>query len=462
MSKTLLLTSASVVVFTVAIYAKVENSAEKETLYGSTTHAFMHDIDPKQVDLSSQVMSQKPNLDKSAIADVLKSGFVLNKVVDKTVTKDLFASAIMVEEDVEQNDPRKATSAHTPSLAGFTIDRTIEYAKLAQLAYIDVGNPESDKFDIIEKMQKAGDRVQFFGTEVENSGLIITHADGRVSVIYKGTNSLNNLATDVWANFAIDDITGLRCHNGIMKGFYRTKDQVFAILEQIAATRGKSIQQFLQDDVTVGGHSLGGGLSQIFMGYAYKIHGALAKAVTFATPRVFDVATAKAFDEVFHDKYLNVLQVTDPVPTIAFGVLGYGHFGSKLEIPFSTLHWQHTMGGYLKALEAIAQVEKVQVGARSFRFEEKNTNGIGKSKWIGNTSIPNPIYPIHAARMAMAEHVDPVIHKGLKAVKDGAIKVVGTIADTAKMAGEAVATTAGKVVDGIRNAAKNAWNYLWS
>ncbi|MDF3033171.1 MAG: lipase [Alphaproteobacteria bacterium] len=329
----------------------------------------------------------------------------------------------------------------SPPLAGFTIDDTLKYAQFSSMAYVDVTNPELDKttFSEIEKLKSEGNRVQFFGTEVENSGLIITDKDGHVSVVYKGSSSVHNFATDAWANFAIDDITGLRCHNGIMKGFYRTQDQVFAILEQIAQTRGISVKHLLENDVTVTGHSLGGGLSEMFMGYAHEIYDARVKAVTFAAPRIFDVATAKKLDGLFHDRYLNVMQVTDPVPAIAVGLLGYRHFGTKLHIPYATADWQHLMAGYTKALGALRQAGEIKVGSTAFKYEESQRTGLGNAKWIGTTSIPNPLYPLYKAREVMAEHVDPVVHKGLKVVKDGAIAAANT----------------------MTSAAKKAWGYFW-
>lgn len=340
-------------------------------------------------------------------------------IIESQIQKQKLQDSILSDSTVLVDSIKRPQTVQVPQskVAGFTIDDTINYAELAHLAYINVGNPRDDKFSTIEKMQAEGNRVQFFGTEAENSGLVITHKDGRISVVYKGTNSARNVATDAWFNFAIDDETGLRCHNGIMKGFYRTKDQVFAILEQIAQSRGKTMIELLNDDVTGVGHSLGGGLTQMFMAYALKKYGATVKAVTFATPRIFDVATSEELDASYHNRYLNVMQVTDPVPGIALGIAGYKHFGTKLHIPYSKEDWQHKMSGYMNALKAMS-FGPIKVGETSYSFEEKENLGIGKSKWIKGSSIPNPIYPLHAARESMARHVDPMIHKAVKSVKD--------------------------------------------
>ena len=435
MGKKLLLTSGSIVAFSIAIYADSGVIAEREADVGINSSPIMRALNDKKVDFPSQKLSQYPaptNLPKSTLTD----SFVFinpETAADNLAKKTLTDSVVVIERETQADESKTKMSDMTqsPQLAGFTIDDTVKLARLAQLAYIDTGKPEDAKFKTVERLQAEGGRVQFFGTEAENSGLIITNKDGSINIIYKGTNSIRNLATDVWFTMAIDNKTGLRCHNGIMEGFYRTQEQVFSILKQIAETRKKSLADLLRDDVTVTGHSLGGGLSEMFMGYAFKIHKVAVKAITFAAPRVFDVATSEELDGVFHDKYLNVMQVTDPVPGIALGSMGYKHFGTKLHLPYQKSEWQHKMGGYLAALEAIAQ-SPVKVGSTTYTFEESERTGLGNAKWIGDSMIPNPLYPIHAAREVIARNVDPVVHKAVKSVKDTAVNTINSIGETAK------------------------------
>ncbi|MCE3230965.1 MAG: uncharacterized protein K0R76_1208 [Alphaproteobacteria bacterium] len=434
MNKKLLLASTSLVAFSVATHAhlKIEDLTE-QTASGPTSsmgHTW-EGLRPQACELP-----------------------VPSKHLEKSIPSSL-GDSWLADRDVFREMP----TTNSPSVAGVGIEKLLMCAQFSGLAYVDIGAPESDKLARIENLQSEGNRVQFFGTEVENSGLIITNKDGHVSVVYKGSSSLHNWATDAWANFAIDDQTGLRCHNGIMKGFYRTQGQVFAILEQIAQARGKTIQALLQNDVTVTGHSLGGGLSQMFMAYAHKAYDARVSAVTFAAPRVFDVATAKGLDGLFHEKYLNVMQVTDPVPGIALGVIGYKHFGTKLHLPYAKEHWQHIMKGYQAALE---QIETgIKVGSTEFKYEESSRTGIGNAKWIGNTSIPNPAHIAFKVREATAEHVDPVIHRAVKAVKDGGVKAITTFADTVKTTGSSLVTNANKLVSSISTSAKKLWGSFW-
>lgn len=454
MSKGILLTSTAIIACTVAIYAGPDLDCERFT-HSTGSLSRMHEL----VDKSSLQEQAAPTvqMSKNMGASVGLSDSIIiiqpEEALKKKASEDTGQPRV-----VEEQDLNVSKLLEGKRVAGFNLQEIIKSGELASLAYVDVTNPAADKesFEYIEALQAAGNRVQFFGTENENSGLIITHTDGSVDVVYKGTSSLRNLATDAWANFAIDDKTGLRCHNGIMKGFYRTQEQVFAILEQIATQQGMDLREFLHKKMKAKGHSLDGGLAEYLIAYIYKTYGVAIKAITFAAPRVFDIADAKRLDKVFHDIYLALQQDTDPVHRVGPGIMGYKRFGTVINLPYSKLHFQHTMSGYNFALRAMDQHDgQLKVGDTVYKFEESNRKGIGNSKWIGNTSIPNPYYPIHQARMWMAEHVDPVVHRAAKTVKDATINVVSKAADVVGSAATTVANT-------VASAAKKAWNFLWN
>ena len=352
-------------------------------------------------------------------------------------TSLLFTCSFAFAADISDFRENLSNSVIAPvqsKVAGFTLEQVAEYGKLAQLAYVDVGQSNSEKLSEIENLQSKGAKVNFFGSGFENSGIIVEHPDGRVTLSYKGSNSSRNVLTDLWANFAIDDNTGLRCHQGIMEEFYVINKHVTPILEQIAAKKHKSVAQLLQDDVTVTGHSLGGGLAAMFVGYSQATYNVTPRATTFAAPRVYDVTSANELDAITHNRYLNVMQVTDPVPASAPGWLGYKHLGSKMDLPYATNIMQHKMGGYQLALEGLIQAQDntIKVGKTNFKFEESKRTGMGKSPTIGNTFIPNPLYPLHLAREYLASHVDPAIHRVVKSAKDFVVTGVKSVWTKAK------------------------------
>jgi hypothetical protein len=391
-----LLATASVFVLSTVTYGKFSQDNVLDTVDTYNPSILTNMKEQKaipQIDLTSQFLPQKQ-------LSVKREPLSISVIVDK--------------ENKAEHVVKKSEIISQPKLASFTLEETHEYAKLADLAYIDplagfdVNKPEEikestkQKFAEIERLQAEGNRVQFFGTEAENSGLIITHKDGRVSVVYKGTKTARNVATDLLFNITHDEKTNLRSHNGIRKGFYRTNDQVFEILGQIASIRGISLKELLEKYVTSTGHSLGGGLTQEFLAYSLKKYNAITRGVTFGTPRVFGVSDAEALHDIYKGRFLNVMQLTDIIPSAAFGALGYKHFGTKLHIPYSANITRHSMAGYIQALEALRQAGQVKVGNEVFKFEESKRTGIGKSQTIGNTSIPNPLYHIHMLRESAA------------------------------------------------------------
>ncbi|PLX30163.1 MAG: hypothetical protein C0582_01260 [Alphaproteobacteria bacterium] len=286
-----------------------------------------------------------------------------------------------------------------PEIVGLSLSKVRKYGEYAKMAYIQ---PREDGSHL-EKMKvylEPGDKVYYFATEVENSGMIIEHENGDITVVYKGSSSANNWASDFWANFAYDKNTGFRVHNGIMKGFYRTKDKVFNILDEIAQSRQSSLEELLEK-VTITGHSLGGGLTQLLQGYILSQYNLKTKAVSFAAPRVYDIATAELLDQELQGHHLNVSQAGDPVPLIAFQTLGFQHYGTHLSLPHM---WDkpHLMTNYLKALEMLEQEREYQGFWRLYHYQQ------------GTGDMWTPYY-------YRGKYVDPYLHTSLKWLKDGAL-----------------------------------------
>ncbi|MAP24687.1 MAG: hypothetical protein CMM87_04045 [Rickettsiales bacterium] len=284
-------------------------------------------------------------------------------------------------------------------IIGLSISKVKQYGKYAKMAYIQPKEDGSHEEEMRKYLQP-GDKVYYFATNIENSGMIIEHEDGDITIVYKGSTSLNNWVSDFWANFAYDANTGFRVHNGIMKGFYRTKDQVFNILDDIAKARQKSTEELLEK-VTITGHSMGGGLTQLLQGYILANYDVETRAVSFAAPRVYDIATAEALDKRLASKHLNISQTGDPVPLVALQGLGFRHYGTHLSLPHM---WDapHLMTNYLLALEMLEQEQEYQGFWRYYHFKE------------GTGELWNPYY-------YRAKYVDPYAHTSLKWLKDGTL-----------------------------------------
>lgn len=311
-------------------------------------------------------------------------------------------------DDLPLQDSEKSFSAKTssdsikqvdPEILGLSISKVKQYAKYAKMAYIQPKENGSHEEEMQQYLQP-GDKVYYFATNIENSGMIIEHEDGDVTVVYKGSSSLNNWASDFWANFAYDENTGFRVHNGIMRGFYRTKDQVFNILDDLAKARQQSLEELLEK-VTITGHSMGGGLTQLLQGYILANYDVETRAVSFAAPRVYDIATAEALDKRLAGKHLNISQTGDPVPLVALQSLGFRHYGTHLSLPHM---WDkpHLMTNYLLALEMLEEEKEYEGFWRQYKYSQ----GAGES-W-------NPYY-------YRAKYVDPYAHTSLKWLKDGTL-----------------------------------------
>jgi Lipase (class 3) len=359
------------------------------------------------------------------------------------------------------NERHKRPESLPKMLAGYNLAEVIEAAEIATLAYYPMSTPAErdlykDYFNFMDqhnsdvmgpaargsgiKGNQKGTIIHLhpFGTEKEQSGFIAEMSDGRVYVSYKGTDSLRNMATNAWGTFAYDSLTGHRCHNGIMKGFYRTKDQVFNILEGIAQRNkgankaGATLEALLRDKVVATGHSLGSGLKDMFIAYVQSQYKVSAAAIGFAGPRVFDTVSAQEIMEGYAGKTrgnLRVWQKGDPVPIIAFGLLGYKHIHSaSLELPNIGVTALHIMKGYTDVLNAMLISPNHTVFARRltgeevrFGFEPTKSTGIMQAKTIKHTRLPNPLHYLGKVRQATVTYIDRPIHTVVKTVVRGAI-----------------------------------------
>ncbi len=334
---------------------------------------------------------------------------------------------------IEDEDKVESHAVVAPkTVGGATLDDIVEAADLSQWCYAqpnleESGSANSEKtnnyyFTQIERLKAKGWQTQFFGTDVENSGIVFVKPNGKIIVAYHGSDTARNWASDAWLNMAVDSETGGRYHNGILRGFQRTQDQVMAILEQLAEQRGVTLKE-MGDDITSTGHSLGGGLAQI-LADSLRRKGVMTHLITVAAPRVMDVATAKAFDVDMKERSVAVSQPSDPVPLVNMAMLtGASHVGEKLLVPVYKNSWQHKLGGYRVALRAMKGNDGKLA---SYTFDAHDGHGIGKTTLIGGV-VPNPVYVAHKARMLVSEHIENPVHKAAKKyIKDPVVSAVKT------------------------------------
>lgn len=200
----------------------------------------------------------------------------------------------------------------------------ISYQKEADLSYMKSHEP-GDKQEDVEAFLNKGGKMTFFG---ENNGVVLEKSDGSVSVVFKGTSTLQDVGTDLsfWGFYS--EKTGLSGHRGFVSAYDSYRDQVKGILENIALRRAVSLSDL---DLSFVGHSLGGALAQV--GAAdYAKQGFKCNMVAFAGPRALTIGSAEEVEATGNLKTaVRVSHGRDPVPfSLPEGVTGYQGLGSHV------------------------------------------------------------------------------------------------------------------------------------
>lgn len=330
---------------------------------------------------------------------------------------DLSSAAVSSNRtDALSDDDDQVEKHSVAKIGGFTIDRTIEMAKYAELAYYqphffkddDDANvtkggmktkAQNDAMEaMLKKLLEEGNTVRFFGSQTENAGLIIEHTDGRVTVAYHGTDTTKNLLTDANVFYAMDRETGGRFHGGFYSDFAESAAQVETHLRMIAENQGMSLAE-LGQKTTFTGHSLGASLATISGYWFRKVHNMEGVSVAaFAPARAMDYSTAIDFDNVMGKNVISVSKAGDPVP-YAYNatIFGAKHVGQRIHLPANVEGYlpgieHHNMTTYTSAFEEMSQddakaISDFQVYNQGYFF-----NPIAKARLWADYYLVNPTH----------------------------------------------------------------------
>lgn len=227
----------------------------------------------------------------------------------------------------------------------------------------------SDTLPFAEKLQREGSRVEYFGRNDKDGGIFVTHKDGTAHLVYRGSSNLDNWVQNAnILNETEDD--GGRYHRGFYKGYDKTSDQVWAMIDAFAQYQGLTRAQAL-GKITVTGYSRGGAIATIFSDVARRKTGFAPRTVTFEAPRALHKYTAAEYNVAAKSKTLNIAQKHDPVHYANFSAFaGDAHVGQKMYLPLDKNHFPHVLRGFSNALHAMEQVGKLKgSNGRIYEFE---------------------------------------------------------------------------------------------
>ena len=282
--------------------------------------------------------------------------------------------------------------------------------------------------DFVARAKKEGKRVYPFHASYEKqSGLVVVDRSGHVTIVFKGTNSLDNWKTNFHGNWAIDQKSDGRIHNGMLCHWRALKKPVFDILEKIAQGQGKKVFQL---NVSFEGHSLGGGTALI-AAHTLKDLFSIQKVTTFGAPQVFDLDTAAIYNKFLGAVTENIQQVLDPVPyaqgispvRAAVGIVKPAtapllvvmptarSVGHVIILPRKSANI-HVLSGYKEDIEAVA--------ASAAKATPKKAPNLAPQKDTGVKGFVKRVVRTVGSVFSTAEHY---AHKAFKSVKDRAVKM---------------------------------------
>lgn len=249
-------------------------------------------------------------------------------------------------------------SSGSKTIAGFTRAELIDMCNFSKISYGNSAEKlNSEGFKSIADYEAEGYTVIPFGNSYEQAGHIFLKGQN-VVVAYHGTQSFNNILTDVHANLVTSHFLpeGGRLHCGFYRAFKDSWPTVANIINNHAKNLGLRLED-LHFDIT--GHSMGGAIAKILALCLHKTaHAQHIRVATFGDPRLLDLFASQIFNQSLGHHCVRVTQHgIDPVPAVCPGSLGYAHVGAQLRIPVDPAIKCHKLNGYFNVLKQIPEHE---------------------------------------------------------------------------------------------------------
>ena len=250
-------------------------------------------------------------------------------------------------------------------IAGFTEDEIHESVSLA----VDVYAPEEHKSHYSEK----GWVVEEFMSTAEKSGFVLSKINedntAHIKIVYHGTNSMRNIATDINAGKKkapyLQDYYGddyVYAHSGFVNGVEASWSSLnFLIKKTVHALIVKGIHaEHMMFDVM--GHSMGAAnatLTGLRLVNELNIDKDHVRVLTVESPRVFNLAGANAYEEMLGSRTLRIANKNDIVTKV--GPYGGFHVGQPLtfdkEYGSGTFVKSHSSSNVRDALKEISELK---------------------------------------------------------------------------------------------------------
>ena len=170
-------------------------------------------------------------------------------------------------------------------------------------------------------------------------GYVLYHAAcHRAYVVFSGTaNGCMSMIDMDYVQVPYSELTNYRTEVGGHRGFYQA---YLSIRPQILEALQGYQKEGNLSELVICGHSLGGGMATVA---AFDLAGLSPIHYSFAGPRVFNVAGAKAFDEIVSQRSVRVTNDSDIVPTMPMAVMPNGNSFNHVG---QLHHFKYNMGNY--------------------------------------------------------------------------------------------------------------------
>lgn len=211
-----------------------------------------------------------------------------------------------------------ASTAFDFNGSAYTLENAAIMADFCNLTYFQ---PEFIKSQLI---QKGFSFVRWIEGSKTDTEVLITQKDGYQIVCFRGTNSLTDVAIDLW--FAKNSAYGGK--GKVHAGFQTALNEVWTALEKNIDKNRK---------VIIAGHSLGGALAQL-LAYRLSLNNYNVSGVyTYGSPRVGNSIYKEEYNARLAAKTYLHINNKDAVPSIPLEILGFIHLGT-IERRFDTNH----------------------------------------------------------------------------------------------------------------------------
>lgn len=259
-------------------------------------------------------------------------------------------------------------------IAGFDRAKILEMCNFSKISY---GNSEeklhNNGYKSVSDYEKEGYTVIPFSNSYEKAGHVFLK--GReVIIAYHGTQSFNNVLTDLHANLVTSHFLpeGGRIHCGFYRAFKDSWSNVAKIIKNHARTTGIPIHEL---NYTFTGHSMGGAIAKIgALCVTKSLNANNVQVATFGDPRVFDLLASQIYNKRLGNSSVRVTQFRrDPVTALCPGSLGYAHVGAQLRVDPHSGTGVHKLDGYFNVLKNMTEDQFVANNSASLFYYPSKT-----------------------------------------------------------------------------------------